>query len=118
SLAPSRSAVVAARIWFPGWGEIHEATGGFFRSDVNANLVVVPEDRRSDTRIAAPLGPEDGDAFARHVALELAIHLGLVRGMEAPLVEELQPGVIFGDKPKVRLARSYLRVARVPALPI
>src|SRR5690606_17315359 len=42
SLAPAHSSIVSARLWFPGWREIHEATGEFFRSDVNANLVVVP----------------------------------------------------------------------------
>src|SRR5690606_12136328 len=118
SLAPSRSAVVAARIWFPGWGEIHEATGEFFQSDVNANLVVVPEDRRSDTRIASPLGPEEEESFAQHIAVEVAVHLGLVTGVETPEIDEMVPGVIFGDKPKVRLARSYLRVAGVPGLPL
>jgi len=118
SLAPSHSSIVSARLWFPGWGEIHEATGEFFQSDVNANLVVVPEDRRSDTRIASPLGPEEEESFAQHIAVEVAVHLGLVTGVETPEIDEMVPGVIFGDKPKVRLARSYLRVAGVPGLPL
>lgn len=118
SLAPAHSSIVSARLWFPGWREIHEATGEFFRSDVNANLVVVPEDRRSDTRIASPLGPEEEDSFAQHIAVELAVHLGLVTGVKSPEIDEMVPGVIFGDKPKVRLARSYVRAARVPGLPL
>src|SRR5690606_38173916 len=107
SLAPSHSSIVSARLSFPGWGEIHEATGEFFQSDVNANLVVGPEDRRSDTRIASPLGPEEEESFAQHIAVEVAVHLGLVTGVETPEIDEMVPGVIFGDKPKVRLARSY-----------
>lgn len=117
SLAPGRSSVRVARIWFPEWEALAEPGGAFFSTHADANLVVIPEDRRSDSHFAAPLTPE-ADSFAGHVAAETASIMGMFAGMEGCALDGMGPGVIFGDQPKVRLARSFVRVGRSPALPL
>ena len=117
SLAPGESSVRLARLWFPDWDTLEAPEDGFFSTHVHANLVVVPEDRRSDQHFAAPLSPET-PAFVGHVAAETAVILGMFSGMEGSVLDGLSPGVIFGDSPKLRLTRSYVRVGRSPALPL
>ena len=117
SLAPGESSVRLARLWFPDWDTLEGPEEGFFSTHVHANLVVVPEDRRSDQHFAAPLSPET-PAFVGHVASETAVILGMFAGMEGSVLDGLSPGVIFGDSPKLRLTRSYVRVGRSPALPL
>jgi hypothetical protein len=106
-----------ARIWFPDWDTVEAPDDGFFSPHVDANLVVVPEDRRSDQHFAAPLAP-DAPAFVGHMAAETAAILGMFSGMEGCSLDGLGPGVIFGTNPKVRLTRSFVRVGRSPALPL
>jgi hypothetical protein len=117
ALAPDKSSVRVARLWFPDWESLEAPDQGYFSTHVDANLVVVPEDRRSDQHFAAPVSPET-PAFAGHIAAEVAVILGMFAGMEGSALDGLTPGVIFGDRPKVRLSRSYARVGRSPALPL
>jgi hypothetical protein len=117
ALAPEKSSVRMARLWFPGWEEVDAPDPGFFSTHVDANLVVIPEDRRSDQHFAAPISPET-QSFTGHVAAETAVTLGMFAGMEGSAIDGLTPGVIFGDHPKVRLTRSCVRVGRSPALPL
>jgi hypothetical protein len=117
SLAPSESSVRVARLWFPDWETLEAPEEVYFSTHVHANLVVVPEDRRSDQHFAAPLAPGTS-GFAGHIAAETAVILGMFAGMEGSALDGLTPGVIFGDRPKLRLTRSYVRVGRSPALPL
>ena len=117
SLAPGESSVRLARLWFPDWDTLEAPEDGFFSTHVHANLVVVPEDREVDQHFAAPLSPE-APTFVGHVAAETAVILGMFAGMEGSVLDGLGPGVIFGDSPKLRLSRSYVRVGRSPALPL
>ncbi len=117
ALAPGKSGVRMARLWFPDWDRVEAPEKAFFSTHVDANLVVIPEDRRSDQHFAAPLAPET-PAFAGHIAAETAVILGMFAGMEGCALDGSSPGVIFGDNPKVRLTRSYVRVGRSPALPL
>ncbi len=117
SLAPVEASVRAARLWFPDWQDLTAPEEGFFSTHVDANLVVVPEDRKSDQHFAAPLAP-DAPAFAGHLAAETAAILGMFSGMGDSLIDEMGPGVIFGTNPKIRLVRSFTRVGRSPALPL
>ncbi|MGH3668622.1 MAG: hypothetical protein ACRDU7_10035, partial [Acidimicrobiia bacterium] len=114
---PGESSVRLARLWFPDWDTLEAPEEGFFSTHVHANLVVVPEDRKSDQHFAAPLSPET-PTFVGHVAAETAVILGMFAGMEGSVLDGLGPGVIFGDSPKLRLSRSYVRVGRSPALPL
>ena len=117
SLAPTEASVRVARLWFPDWEMVEAPDDVFFSTHVDANLVIVPEDRRSDQHFAAPLTPE-ASAFAGHIAAETAVILGMFTGMDGCLLDGLGPGVIFGNNPKLRLTRSFLRVGRSPALPL
>lgn len=117
ALAPNKSSVRIVRLWFPDWETLEAPEDSYFSTHVDANLVVVPEDRRSDQHFAAPISPET-PSFAGHIAAEAAVTLGMFGGMEGSALDGLTPGVIFGDNPKVRLSRSYVRVGRSPALPL
>lgn len=117
SLAPADAAIRTARLWFPEWDELAAPDPGFFAASVHANLVVVPEDRRSDRFVAAPIGAGAG-AFAGHVAAEVGVLAGMFVGMDSTPLDGMAPGVIFGSSPKVRLVRSFLRIAQSPALPL
>ncbi len=117
SLAPTEASVRVARLWFPDWETLAAPDDEFFSTHVDANLVVVPEDRRSDQHFGSPLGPE-ATAFGGHMAAETAALMGMFAGMDGSLLDEMGPGVIFGTNPKVRLARSFIRVGRSPALPL
>lgn len=118
ALSPRDAAVCAARIWFPGWEDLSPPDPGFFTTHVDANLVAVPEDRRSDTFVASPVEVMGGGVFAGHVAAEVAVLTGLFAGMESTPLDDLVPGVIFGSDPKVRLVRSFVRIAQSPAIPL
>lgn len=117
ALAPTGSSVRMARLWFPDWERIDPPDGRFFSTHVDANLVIIPEDRRSDRHFAAPLAHES-PSFAGHIAAETAVILGMFSGMDGCVLDDTGPGVIFGDNPKIRLTRSFLRIARSPALPL
>ncbi len=117
SLAPSDASARVARLWFPDWETLAAPDDGYFSTHVDANLVLIPEDRRSDQHFGAPLAP-DTPVFAGHIAAETASIMGMFAGMEGSLLDDLGPGVIFGSNPKVRLARSFLRIGRSPALPL
>jgi hypothetical protein len=117
SLAPTEASVRVARLWFPDWETLAAPDDEFFSTHVDANLVVIPEDRRSDQHFAAPLVP-DSPVFTGHIAAETASILGMFSGMDGSLLDDMGPGVIFGTNPKVRLTRSFIRVGRSPALPL
>jgi len=117
ALAPTAASIRTARIWFPGWDDLEQPDPDFFVPSVHANVVVVPEDRRSDQFVASPLGGAGG-VFAGHIAAELAVLTGAFVGMDDAPLDRMAPGVIFGSSPKVRLARSFVRIAQSPVIPL
>ncbi len=117
-LAPPGAGIRRFRVWFPDWERNEPPDPSFFTTAAHANVMVVPEDRRADGFVAAPVTPPEGQPFVGHVASELAVLLGLFSGMESTPLEEMKPGVIFGSNPKVRLVRSFVRIAHCPAVPL
>ena len=121
-LAPGRLRVLEARILVApsphadGDESRWEAPEAFFDPSADANLVVIPEDRQTEAKLAIPLTPPDVDRFAAHVATEVATALGMWSGMSEAPVDGMSAGTIgFGDA-KVHLVRSFVRVAEIPAV--
>ena len=90
ALKPKGMQVVEARIWSPRRDPrvdgVLSAPDGFFTPRVDANLVIIPEDRRTEATLGVPLTDPHSDAFASHVAAEVATALGMWSGMdEAPV---------------------------------
>lgn len=117
ALAPSGASIRTARIWFPGWDDLERPDPDYFAPSVDANVVVVPEDRRSDRFVASPLAGSAG-SFADHVAVETGVLTGAFEGIGGTPLDEMAPGVIFGTSPKLRLARSFVRIAQSPVIPL
>ena len=82
-----------------------------------ANIVLFPEDRLSDAGFALPMTNVEPSTFAAHVAVETATQVGLWTNMNGAPVDQTSPGVIGGDI-RVWIARSYVRIAVAPPLPV
>ena len=80
--------------------------------------MLVPEDRASDTSFSVPVGLDDVDAYAGHVAAELATAAGLWTGMGSAPVDDCLATVIDNGDASVVFARSLARVACGPPLPL
>jgi len=117
-LQPPGVRLVEARIAAPE--ELGEETAliDLLSPEADANVVVVPEDRRSDGGFAVPVGLHDPDAFAGHVATELATQVGLWAGMATAPVDDGSAGVVDDGDTKTLLCRSYARLAVGPPLPL
>lgn len=118
-LAPEGLRVVEVRIWAPydprpedGWA----APERIFSVDANANLVFVPEDRQTEGKVGIPLSRSETSVYGSHVATETAAALGMWSGMAEAPVDTMEAGVIRYGEPKVHLARSFVRVAEIPAV--
>lgn len=118
-LAPGGLRVAEVRIWAPcdprpagGWA----APEGLFSSRADANLVLVPEDRQTEGKVGVPLSRSDARAYGSHVATEAAAALGMWSGMSEAPVDAMESGVIGYGDPKVHLARSFVRIAEIPAV--
>ena len=118
-LAPGGLRVAEVRIWAPcdprpagGWA----APEGLFSSRADANLVLVPEDRQTEGKVGVPLSRSDARAYGSHVATEAAAALGMWSGMSEAPVDAMEGGVIGYGDPKVHLARSFVRIAEIPAV--
>ncbi len=120
ALKPKGMRVVEVRIWSPrrdpGAGGVLAAPEGFFSPEVDANLVIIPEDRRTEAMLGVPLADPQSDTFASHIAAEVATALGMWSGMEEAPVESLDRGPIGYGQAKVYLARSFARIAEIPAV--
>jgi hypothetical protein len=116
-LQPHGVPLYAGRVVFPeSLTECSELTSLLDPAN-HANVVVVPEDRADDTGFAVPLRVTD-DEFAAHVAIELATQAGLWSGMEGVPIDRGRPGVIDDGDTRVHLARSFVRLAMSPPLPL
>ena len=118
-LAPEGLRVVEVRIWAPydprpegGWA----APERLFSSKANANLVLVPEDRQTESKVGIPLSRSAVGVYGSHVATETATALGMWSGMAESPVDTMEAGVIHYGEPKVHLVRSFVRVAEIPAV--
>ena len=120
ALKPKGMQVVEARIWSPRRDPrvdgVLSAPDGFFTPRVDANLVIIPEDRRTEATLGVPLTDPHSDAFASHIAAEVATALGMWSGMDEAPVESLGRGPIGFGQAKVHLTRSFVRVAEIPAV--
>ena len=117
-LAPEGLRVVEVRIWAPydprpdgGWA----APERIFSSTADANLVFVPEDRQTEGKVGIPLSRSKKGVYGSHVATEAATALGMWSGMSEAPVDGMEGGVHGFGGPKVHLARSFVRVAEIPA---
>ena len=118
-LAPEGLRVVEVRIWAPydprpedGWA----APARIFSVEANANLVLVPEDRQTESKVGIPLSRSETSVYGSHVATETATALGMWSGMAEAPVDAMEAGVIRYGEPKVHLVRSFVRVAEIPAV--
>ena len=118
-LAPEGLRVVEVRIWAPydprpekGWA----APTRIFSSTADANLVLIPEDRQTEGKVGIPLSRSKRGVYGSHVATEAATVLGMWSGMSEAPVDAMEGGVHGFGGPKVHLARSFVRVAEIPAV--
>lgn len=118
-LAPEGLRVVEVRIWAPydprpegGWA----APERIFSSTADANLVLIPEDRQTEGKVGIPLSRSNRGVYGSHVATEAATALGMWSGMSEAPVDAMEGGVHGFGGPKVHLARSFVRVAEIPAV--
>jgi len=97
-------------------------TAPFFSVDVNANIVVIPHDRKTDGGIARPitrLNAAGGThSFSLHGATELASLFGLWGAMGAAPVDGMEPFVAGTQIPRVRFVQSRTRILVGPPLPL
>ena len=118
-LAPDGLQVVEVRVWAPydprpeGRWSVPQ---GVFSNAADANLVLVPEDRQTEDKVGIPLARSDDGSYALHVAAELATALGMWCGMSGAPVDVMEGGTIGFGEPKVHLARSFVRIAEIPAV--
>ena len=118
-LAPPGLSILQARIWSPEYpyeGQSWQAPEGFFTTEANANLIVLAEDRPTESNLAVPLVAAESDSFASHLATELATALGMWSSMSVGPVDEMEGGTIGYGKAKIHLVRSFIRVAEIPAV--
>ncbi|MCY4370834.1 MAG: hypothetical protein OXF41_15785 [bacterium] len=121
-LAPDGLRVLEARMWVAPSPNAGREAGGwegpedFFDPAADANLVVIPEDRQTEAKLAIPLTDPHSDRFASHVATELATGLGMWSGMYEAPVDGMTGGVIGFGEAKVHLVRSFVRIAEIPAV--
>jgi len=94
----------------------------FFAIDTNCNLMVIPQDRKTDGGVARPIlrgeSEAGGHSFALHGATELASVLGLWEAMSTSPIDEFDPLVAGTQIPKIRFSQSRTRVLVGPPLPL
>jgi hypothetical protein len=106
------------RVVFPDSLDEVSALSRIFEPGADNNVVVIPEDRAADTSFAAPVAPSEPEAFAAHIAVEVATQAGLWRAMENAPLDAGRPGAVDGIDPKVVLARSYARITVSALVPL
>ena len=116
-IASADTGVFLQRVWVPDYGDERLAPPvAFINPETDGAFVVLPTDRQFERAMAMPVSSsEAGDAYAWHVAVEIASLAGLWSTMVgAPLefVEYARGGL---GKPLVRLVRSTCRAARIRA---
>jgi hypothetical protein len=94
----------------------------FFAIDTNCNLMVIPQDRKTDGGVARPILRDEsaviGHSFALHGATELASVLGLWEAMATSPIDDFDPLIAGTQIPKVRFSQSRTRVLVGPPLPL
>ena len=121
-LAPEGLRVLEARIWVAPSPHAGDESGGweapedYFDPAADANLVVIPEDRQTEGKLAIPLNDPWSDRFASHVATEVATGLGMWSGVSEAPVDAMTGGAIRFGEAKVHLVRSFVRIAEIPAV--
>lgn len=116
-LKPADTMLKSVRIW----AAVDSGDGppsDFLIPSVDANLILIPEDRASATQFGVPLADIADRRFTESVAVELATHLGLWVGISSVPLDQEQAGVIGYGSPKIHLVRSFARVASGPSVPI
>ena len=120
-LLGSQLRVADFRIGIRAFGE-EIPTMPFFAIDTNCNLMVIPQDRKTDGGVARPILRDEsangGHSFALHGATELASVLGLWDAMANSPIDDFDPQVAGTQIPKVRFSQSRTRVLVGPPLPL
>jgi len=97
-------------------------TSEFFPIDSNCNIVVIPQDRKTDNGIARPITrpaePLSDPTFSLHGAIEIASMIGLWRSMNHAPLDQFTPSVSGTSVPRVRFAQSRVRILIGPPLPM
>ncbi len=120
-LLGSKLRVSDFRVGLRAFGE-EIPTMPFFAIDTNCNLMVIPQDRKTDGGVARPIlrgeSEIDNHSFALHGATELASVLGLWEAMSNSPLDKFDPLVAGTQIPKVRFSQSRTRVLVGPPLPL
>jgi hypothetical protein len=110
-----QTTVVEVRVFAPNYGEINRPKN-YFRIGTS-NVILVPEDRPSDSGMPRPGRSTDG-WFGAHVGVEVASLIGLWKGMQDQPVDQMPPVNTGVDDVSIRFFRSLVRVVRGPAPPM
>lgn len=109
------------RIGVRGFGESIPSIS-FFPINSNANVLVIPHDRVSDSGMARPINRATDElvdrSFALHGAVELASLIGLWRSMQHAPVDNFSPSVAGTSVSKLRFSQSRVRLLIGPPLPM
>lgn len=115
---PAGVPFIDARIIAPLDVEQQSALTQLFNASASANLVLIPEDRRSDSGFARPLSNSDSEVLAAHIAAEVATQAGLWTSMDDAPIDTSNAGVIGNADIRVNFVRSFARAVFTPPLPI
>ena len=110
-----QTSVVEVRVFAPDYGEINRPKD-FFQIGTS-NVILIPEDRPSDTGMPRP-GRSTDVWFGAHVGVEVASLIGLWKGMEDQPIDQMPPVNTGVDDVSIRFFRSLVRVVRGPAPPM
>jgi hypothetical protein len=120
-LLGSRVRVIEVRVGIRGFGE-QIPPSEFFPISTDANVLVIPHDRISDSGMARPISrgesSADSHTFALHGAVEMASVLGLWKSMKHAPIDGFVPSVAGSAISRVRFSQSRVRILIGPPLPM
>jgi hypothetical protein len=97
-------------------------TSEFFPINSNCNIVIIPQDRKTDNGIARQITRPDkmvsDSTFILHGATEIASMIGLWRSMDHAPVDKFAPSVSGTSVPRVRFGQSRVRILIGPPIPM
>ncbi|MCL1593830.1 MAG: hypothetical protein M3132_05710, partial [Actinomycetia bacterium] len=115
-LSPPGTRLKSVRIW--AGDDEAEYPSSYASPAIDANLVVIPEDRASGVQFGVPIRDVRSTLFVESLAVEIATQLGLWIGMSGAPVDDATLGVIGYGSAKIYFVRSFVRIAAGPSVPI